>query len=42
MADDPSQYRLNEITQLPHFDYNVVPQPDLNDDIYRIYRAQMP
>ena len=41
-ADDTSEYRLNKVGQLPDFDYNVIPEKDVNDEAYRLYAAKNP
>jgi hypothetical protein len=42
VADDTSEYRLNRVGQLPDFDYNVLPEKDINDEAYRLYNAKNP
>jgi hypothetical protein len=42
VADDSSGYHLNKVSQLPNFDYNVLPENDMNDEAYRLYNAKNP
>lgn len=42
VANDNSGYHLNKVSQLPNFDYNVLPENDMNDEAYRLYNAKNP
>lgn len=42
IADGRHEYSLNQIGQLPDVDSNVLPDRNLNDDTYRLYKPEMP
>ncbi len=42
IADSRHGYELNQIGQLPDVDAHVLPDKNLNDDTYRLYKPEMP
>jgi hypothetical protein len=42
MAEDPTHYRLNQVTQLPDVDNHVLPERDMNNEAYRLYQPRYP
>ena len=42
MAEDPRQYKLNQVAQLPGVDNHVLPERDMNNEAYRLYEPKYP